>query len=175
MSESRNILGIFAAIWGFCGSFSLIAFAIWRLSPIALESMNYALSSLQWLVLAGFAIYMAYAEGYKGFQRGFAPRVAARSLYLANNPTPLRVILAPLFVVGYFHASRKRLITSYALTIMIIGFILLLKFVDQPWRGIIDVGVVVGLAWGLASMLYFIVRAIVDENYSYSPEMPEST
>jgi len=28
----------------------------------------------------------------------------------------------------------------------------------QPWRGIIDAGVVVGLAWGVGSVVYYALR-----------------
>ena len=35
----------------------------------------------------------------------------------------------------------------------------LVRRLDQPWRGIIDAGVVVGLAWGLAALWIFTARA----------------
>jgi len=115
---------------------------------------------------------MAYSEGYKGFQLAFAPRVAARSLHLSQHPTLTRVLFAPLFVIGYFDATRRRMVASYLLTIMIILLIILVHQLQQPWRGIVDAGVVIGLGWGLVSMLYFIVRAFSTENFSYSPEIP---
>ncbi len=167
----HKLPGIIGAIWGFSGVFTLIAFAVWRLTPVATESLNYSLTLIQWLTLISNILYMAYAEGYKGFQLAFAPRVAARSLYLAENPTPLRLILAPLFVAGYFHATRHRIITSYALTMMIICLVILIRFLDQPWRGIVDAGVVIGLIWGLISMVYFITLAIISGQYDYSPEI----
>jgi len=58
------------------------------------------------------------------------------------------------------------------LTIMIIMLIILVHQLEQPWRGIVDAGVVIGLGWGLVSMLYFIVQAFGTENYTYSPEIP---
>ncbi len=166
-----KIPGIIGAIWGFSGTFTLIVFAVWRLTPVAVESLNYSFTPIQWLALIINILYMTYAEGYKGFQLAFAPRVAARSLYLAENPTPLRIILAPLFVAGYFHATRHRLITSYALTTMIICLIILVRFLEQPWRGIVDAGVVIGLIWGLIAMMYFIMLAITSGQYDYSPEV----
>ena len=66
----------------------------------------------------------------------------------------------------------RRLMVSYLLTIMIIILVLIVHGVDQPWRGIIDAGVVIGLAWGLLSMLYFIVLAFVANNFACSPEVP---
>ncbi len=166
-----KLSGIIGAIWGFSGTFALIVLAVWRLTPVAAESLGYSLTPIQWLALIGNVLYMTYAEGYRGFQLAFAPRFAARTLYLAKNPTPLRIILAPLFTVGYFHATRHRMIASYALTTMIICLIILVRFLDQPWRGIIDAGVVTGLIWGLISMVYFIMLAITSGQCACSPEI----
>lgn len=169
---SKNLAGKFGAAWGFLGAFSIISFAVWRLTPIALDTLNYELSTLQWAALITSIIYMLHAEGYKGFQQAFSPRVAARTLYLHDNPTIARVVLAPLFIMGYFDSTRKRLIVTYALTTMIITFIILIRQLDQPWRGIIDAGVVAGLMWGLTSMAYFMFIAINSSSFEYSPEIP---
>jgi hypothetical protein len=115
---------------------------------------------------------MAYAEGYKGFQKAFSPRTAARARYLRLNPRVVPVILAPFFCMGYFHATKRRKITSISLTLGIIVLIVLVSFVTQPWRGIIDAGVVVGLAWGVVSLLIFSFQALGQEHYRYSPEVP---
>ncbi|MCW8963723.1 MAG: hypothetical protein OQL16_08005 [Gammaproteobacteria bacterium] len=171
MINENKYLGTLGAIWGFAGAFALIGYAVWRLTPLALNALEHSLSSLQWTLLIGNVLFMAYSEGYKGFQQAFAPRVAARSLYLSQNPTPTRLLLAPLFVIGYFHATRRRLVTSYLLTVMIIVLIILVHQLDQPWRGIVDAGVVIGLGWGLISMLYFIIKAVTVSHYPFSPEV----
>lgn len=173
--QANNVIGTIGAIWGFAGAFTLIAYAVWRLTPMAADAWDYQLTMLQWLALVANILFMAYSEGYKGFQLAFSPRVAARSLYLRSNPTTLRVLLAPLFVIGYFDATRKRLIVSYLLTLMIIIMVIVTRMIDQPWRGIIDAGVVIGLIWGLASMLYFIVQAFANNNFSYPPETSEAS
>jgi len=172
MTSSEKYLGAFGAIWGFGGAFALIGFAVWRLTPLAVEALDYQLTIIQWAALISNVLFMAYSEGYKGFQLAFSPRVAARSLYLSRNPTAIRLLFAPLFVLGYFDATKRRMIVSYLLTIMIIVLIILVHQLQQPWRGIVDAGVVVGLGWGLASMLYYIVHAFSTENFSYSPEVP---
>lgn len=170
----KTSLGKFAAIWGFGAVFLLISFAVWRLAPVALEALSYPLTKLQWAALITNIIYMLHAEGYKGFQQAFAPRVAARTLYIHDNPTPGRVVLAPLFIMGYFGSTRRRMLTTYALTAMIITLVIIVRFIDQPWRGIIDAGVVVGLIWGLCSMIYFLYAAIYRANFKYSPEITPS-
>ena len=124
---------------------------------MALELENSPMNLLHWSALAFSIIYMAYAEGYKGFHLGFAPRVVARARYLAANPRPLHVLLAPLFCMGYIYATRKRQMLSIALTVMIICFVLIARMMPQPWRGILDAGVVVGLSIGVLSIVYFLI------------------
>tara|TARA_B110000858_G_scaffold157616_1_gene180424 strand:- start:8893 stop:9324 length:432 start_codon:yes stop_codon:yes gene_type:complete len=124
---------------------------------MALELENSSMSQFHWLALVFSVIYMAYAEGYKGFHLGFAPRVVVRARYLADHPRPLHVLLAPLFCMGYIYATRKRQILSFALTIMIICFVLIARSIPQPWRGIVDAGVVVGLGLGVLSIAYFLI------------------
>ena len=116
---------------------------------------------------------MLIGEGYRGFQKQFSPRVVARAKYLIENPTLVRVILAPLFCMGFFHATRKRIIVTYSLTIGIITLIVLIRyFTQQPVRGLIDLGVVGGLTWGLISIGFFIAKALIDPNYGHDPEVP---
>ena len=129
---------------------------------MALELENSSMSMVHWLTLAFSVIYMAYAEGYKGFHLGFAPRVVVRARYLANNPRPLHVLLAPLFCMGYIYATRRRQIVSFALTTMIICFVLIARSMPQPWRGILDAGVVVGLSLGVLSIGYFLIISSSD-------------
>jgi len=62
---------------------------------------------------------------------------------------------------------------SYALTAMIICFIIIARMLPQPWRGILDAGVVVGLSIGIISILYFLILANRNpDSISVSPEVP---
>lgn len=144
-------------VWGVGGIVLLLLFAIARLGPIALELTELNLTQLQMFALAISVLYMLYAEGYKGFHLAFAPRVVARANYLAHNPRPLHLILAPLFCMGYIHATRRRKLMSFALTSMIVCFVLIVRMLPQPWRGIVDAGVVAGLMLGILSIFYFLL------------------
>ncbi len=166
------MMGAIAACWGFLGIFSLFSFTIVRLSQIGIEAWDTPFAWHHWLALVVWVIFMAYNEGYKGFQKGFSPRVAARTAYLYKNPSLLRLVLAPLFCMGYFHISRKRQVLTFALTLMIIGLVQAVALLQQPWRGIVDLGVVIGLAWGLISLSLFSVQALTQENYPHSPDVP---
>ncbi|HLE71719.1 MAG TPA: hypothetical protein VJH87_18715 [Vicinamibacteria bacterium] len=97
--------------------------------------------------------FNAYAEGYRGFDRKFSPRVVGRALDLGRNPTLLRVVLAAPYCIGLFHAPRKTMVTSWTLVFVIAGVVYGVRLLPQPWRGIIDAGVVVGLGIGLLSLL----------------------
>jgi hypothetical protein len=66
--------------WGIAGVLFLLSFAIFRLAPIAFELGELQLSLAHWVSLVFSILYMAYAEGYKGFHRGFSPRVVQRGI-----------------------------------------------------------------------------------------------
>ncbi|WP_292955069.1 MULTISPECIES: hypothetical protein [unclassified Neptuniibacter] len=166
------MLGYIAALWGITGISLLLGSAIYRLSTIGLETFSYPLDWYHWLALAVSIAFMGFAEGYRGFQQAWSPRVAARLLYLSQNASPLRVVLAPLFCMGFFSIVRKRMIVTYCLTLGIIGMVLLVHQLEQPWRGIVDLGVVTGLAWGLTSLLLFSLQAFFGNKFDHSPEMP---
>lgn len=148
-----NVAGF---LWGVGGILLLLGFAVLRLGSVALEALTSPLGPAHWALLLAWTPYMIWAEGYKGFFRAFAPRVVARARHLARHPRPLYVLLAPLYCMGYIHATRKRQLLSLALTTMIICFVLLARMLPQPWRGIIDTGVVAGLVLGMLSIAWFL-------------------
>ena len=150
----------------------MLAFAIVRLTDIGLASFDYHFAWYHWLLLLANVAFMAYSEGYKGFQKAYSPRFAARLRHLRDHPRFFHSVLAPLFSMGYFHTTRKRLIVSYALTVIIILLILIVHQLPQPWRGILDIGVVVGLGWGLISILAFSWQALRQPDFPYSAELP---
>ena len=76
--------------------------------------------------------------------------------------------------MGLFRAPRRVLITSWVLLFAIMGVVVLVRQIAQPWRGIIDAGVVVGLGAGLLSMLFLFARAIADKGSGYDNARAES-
>lgn len=163
----------FGFVWGIGGILLLLSFAVYRLAPMALALQNTPLELLHWAALIFSVLYMAYAEGYKGFHLGFAPRVVIRADYLRQHPRISHILLAPIFCMGYIHATRKRKIMSYGLSALIVGLVLITRLLPQPWRGIVDAGVVTGLAIGIASILYFLVLVTVKpKRLAVSAEVP---
>lgn len=167
-------MGILAAFWGLIGIFLIIGGAIYRLTPIGLEAFTQPLHWYHWLFSCGWILFMAYSEGYRGFQKGFSPRVAARVAYLHQHPTPLRLLLAPLFCMGYFHIERRRQIITFIITLLIISVVQIVHQFAQPWRGIVDLGVVIGLAWGLIALWVFTYQAFTNPAFDQSPLVPEA-
>ena len=62
---------------------------------------------------------------------------------------------------------------SVVLLVMIVVFIIIAHQLPQPWRGILDLGVVVGLSWGLVTILVFSWLALTRDEFPYSPELPD--
>ena len=112
MEQKTSLLGTFGALWGLAGVLLLLASATFRLAPMALDAFSYQFSWYHWTSLAVVVLGMAYMEGYKGFQKAFSPRTAARARYLRQNPRIVHVALAPFFCMGYFHATKRRRISS---------------------------------------------------------------
>jgi hypothetical protein len=166
-------VGLLGALWGIAGAAFLLASCIYRLAPVIRTAFAQPLHWYHWLALLLTIILMAYYEGYRGFQKGFSPRVAARARHLARHPHPLHLLLGPLFCIGYFHTTRRRQAAVIAITTGIIVLVLLVRLIDQPWRGIIDTGVVVGMLWGLASLLTFSYLAFTQPSFDHSPELPD--
>ncbi len=174
INRTQSVQHPVAAIWGVIGVMAIVLYAIIRLAAFIIEALAVGLDVVQWLALIVNVLFMAWSEGYKGFQLKFSPRVAARALYLHRYPTSLATrLFAPLFCIGYFDASRRTRTVAWAGTTGIVILILLVHRLDQPWRGIVDAGVVVGLSWGLISMIVMAIATFRAGEYLVSPEVPD--
>ncbi|NIS63420.1 MAG: hypothetical protein GTO13_22855 [Proteobacteria bacterium] len=167
------MVGTFGAIWGLAGVFLILVIPIYRLTIIAVEAFSYEFLWYHWVGLVLNTLFLAHVEGYRGFQKGFSPRVAVRAKYLKDHPNALYALLGPFFCMSYFFAPTKRKVFMISLTVGIIILILLIRLLSQPWRGIVDLGVVIGLTWGLISLFIFSLRAFTSEKFHYSPEVPD--
>lgn len=146
-------------IWGVGGLIAMLTWAVIRLFPLALEPFELGMTPLQTIAYFACVIFMAYSEGYRGFQKNFSPRAVARGIELGKNPKLSWVLLAPLFCAGHMAATKKRLIISWTITVGVIVLILAVRELDPMWRGIVDGGVVIGLTWGTVSMIVWVLLA----------------
>jgi hypothetical protein len=153
----RNILGL----WGIVQVISVMANAIKRLYPIAVQPFYQKdLLPYEWAILAGWSLYMGYAEGYKAFQLKFAPMVVHRAFELHENPSVLNFVLAGPYSMGMFAASRKRMIVSWSIMAGVFSLVKLVKMLPYPYRAIVDCGVVVGLSYGTLAIVALAIKAL---------------
>ncbi len=152
---TKNFLGVFAAIWGIAGVLLLIGAAMVRLTRVGLDAFDYPLQIHHWAFLVVFLLFMLISEGYRGFQKSFAPRVASRARELQLDPRALPALLAPLFCMGFIYATPRRMLGSYGLAGTIVIFVLGFRQLPQPWRGLVDLGVAAGLLWGMLALIVF--------------------
>lgn len=166
-------LGWLILAWGVGGVFVILLNPVLRLGRVALEALEGPLGPEHWLIGGVWVAIMGYAEGYRGFHKQFAPRVVVRSLELANRPTWIPALFAPLTAMGLIHATRKRLIVSRSLLVGIVLIVVLVRQLPQPWRGVIDVGVVVGLGTGLVSLVGWCIAALRGHTSTMAADLPE--
>src|SRR5690606_10984444 len=102
--QPLGFAGVAIASWGIVGNVVVLMQAIVRLAPMALEPLqDQRMSAPQRALYLAWSLFNAYAEGYRGFQRSFAPRVVCRVIHLARHPTPHHVALAPAYCMALFH------------------------------------------------------------------------
>lgn len=174
MQKRPSWVGLLAGVWGIGGVIGLLSFAIYRLTPLALEAAQGSLATSHKIAFVVSIVLFAYTEGYKAFQKAFSPRVVARALHLMTDPKPLHVLLAPPFCMGLIHATSRRLIASWSVTLGVVVLVLLVSSMSQPWRGIVDAGVIVALAWGIVAILGFAARGLSGGALPVSPDLPSS-
>lgn len=165
----------FAWSWGVGGVLLLCGRAVWALVPKVIQAFEHPLTPLQIGAALGWMGFMAYFEGYRGFQKAFAPRVVARTQYLARNPTGLALLLAPMFAMGLIRATKKRLLVSWWLLIGVTFLVLMVRLLPQPWRGLIDAGVVLGLSWGCLAIVAWCVATWRGMENPISRDLPPDT
>ena len=165
----------FSSMWGVVGVLAVVGNALRRLLPIALEPFKQGnFTPLLWAEYVGFALFMAYSEGFKGFQKKFSPLVIRRAYTLGPNSPFLHKLFAPIYSMGFFHSSRKRKIISWSLTLGVAVLIKLVKTLSYPYRSIIDAGVVVGLSWGSLATAAIYVKALMTGRVpDVDPAFPE--
>lgn len=162
------------AAWGALSVVLLLLQATVRLGQLALEPwLEGSMSHAQMALYVAWVVVNAYTEGYRAFQLKFSPRVVARAAYLGRNPRPLRVVFALPFCMSLFHSSRRQLTISWGMVLAITLLVVAVRSLPQPWRGIVDGGVVVGLVWGIVIIGYHFVRYLVADELPPLEDLPD--
>lgn len=172
--------GLFlSSLWGTGGFCYILLRSIRKIFPIAADPFAAASTPLSNFHLAAYiftCLWFAYVEGYKGFHLKFSPLVVSRSLTLQPGKSSfLHILFAPLYSMGLFHAKKKRVIVSWSVTFGVAAIVAAVKRLPYPWRNIVDAGVVVGLTYGMLSILIGYVVALNTGKRPADPALPSSS
>lgn len=151
--------------WGALGCAAYLAYGMKKVVPVVREGIAMIKTREQWALLVATLVFFAYVEGYRGFQKGFSPRVVSRAWAVSerSEDAPMwHKLLAPMFCIGYFHGTRARIIASWAVTAAVFLVVVGVRRLANPYRAIIDAGVIVGLLWGSASVLILFARSLLE-------------
>ena len=129
---------------------------------------NGQLNLIHWISLLLICIFFAYYEGYKGFQLAWSPMLVKRTYHFASMSKPaitltnsffidssISLILGPMLAGGFICGTKRRYILSWGITAFIMIFVVIMRVLpnDSTWKCFIDIGVVIGLTWGLVYIL----------------------
>ena len=149
----------FGFFWGIIGFYGLLLFALWRITPRALETTLFSFNPLETIGVLLFVAFMVYFEGYRGFYKKFSPRFASRLVHFLDSPrSVLQTIFAPLYAMAFFHAPPAAKRAAWITALSILAAVLVVQQLTQPLRGIIGVGVVAGLLVGMAATAFHVYR-----------------
>ena len=140
------------------------------LVPITEHMLTPALAA----TYVAWVLFQGYTEGYRGFQLRFCPRVVARAVHLGRNPRLLHVLLAGPFCLTLFHAPARKLMARYIFLSVLVTVIIAVRQLPQPYLGIIDGGVVLGLIWGVVAMWWLHVRYLLGYGSPEPTDLPDS-
>jgi hypothetical protein len=172
--QSAGALGAAAACWGVAGQGTLLLVAVLKLSRAALAGLTGpGIGAVHWALAAASVAFLCYFQGYRGFQRRYAPFVAARAAHLARHPRLAHAIAAPFYACGLLHASPRRRAATTLLYVTMAALAIGLTHLPHPYRAIVDLGVACGLLWGAVSLLVFASRAAVGLPPAVALDLPD--
>jgi hypothetical protein len=166
-APAAGLLASVIALYAFLVILFILGGAVAGCAAVGLGVREVRLTTLQLVALGWVLVFFAVVEGYLGFHRSWAPATARRCIlagFAATMPCSAAsvstALLAPVFAMGFFFASTRRLAVSYLLVTFVIGVVIAVKQCPEPWHMIIDCGVAVGLGLGTISFVYYFCRAM---------------
>lgn len=142
-----------APAWAVLGVSALFATASYRLGERGVGVIRDGLGGWEWMALAGLTLVFVYGEGFLALDRNWVPGLMRRARELREERSVVVRLLAPLYGLSLIGAPPAKLLPSWLGTVAIVGAILVIRALPDPWRGIIDFAVAAALAWGLVAIL----------------------
>jgi hypothetical protein len=152
-----------SAVWGVGGVMLIFSMAVYRLWPYVAQTEWTRLSLPQQGVLLLLLLFFVFGKGVGVLHRKYVPRVAERAALLADEGGGLRHWLAPLFCMGFFGAPPRRVVAAFGTVLGIVLLIVGVRHLDSPWRGMVDLSVISGLAVGIVSLGVRLFRMAVPQ------------
>jgi len=151
-----------AATFGLAVHAILLAEASFRLGERALQTVQRGLSAWDWALMLLSITAFGYGEGYRALHRRFFPHVIARASELAHREGrgARDFLAAPFYVVSMVQADKRALVRAWLGVALIVCAVFIVRALPEPYRGIVDAGVAVALAIGLASLIFGYVAAV---------------
>ena len=75
--------------------------------------------------------------------------------------------------MAFFRARKKARYAAWGVTLAVLLAIFVVRNLPQPWRGLIDAGVVAGLGVGVMSLLLGTIQRVAGGIPQADPELPE--
>ena len=148
------------AAWAVGGVIAMFVEAAYRLAVKAAETVQAGLSPFEWVAFAAIAGSLAYFEGYRAFQVRFGPRIVARAFAFSGEFRPRWIPLAPFHALSLFGGTRAEIARGWLVVALVAGAVFAVRALPFPWRGLVDGGVSIALAWGIVAMTAEFVRRV---------------
>jgi hypothetical protein len=151
MTDGR--LRAVVSAWTLLGVAALFATSIVRLGSRGIATIQRGLEWGEWSGLIFLTVAFVYGEGFRALDRRWVPRLLERALLLRDDPRLSVRLLAPLYGLALVGVGRGDLIRGWLVVAAILGAVLTVRVLPDPWRGIIDFAVAAALSWGLVAIL----------------------
>jgi hypothetical protein len=102
LRDGENMAGIIGAIWGITGVLLLLGSAAYRLTPLAFAAFSVPFAWYQWLAWVLSLLFIAHAEGYRGFQMHFFATGGRPGTLSARTSQASASNLCSAFLYGLF-------------------------------------------------------------------------
>ena len=136
----------------------MIGYALLRLAKRVGGVASHDLTWYHWVALGLITALLVYGKSYRAFYLGLAPRIAARAADVRRRPSTVRVVLAPMYCMGYFGGERSTQVKMISITLAMVILVVSVRCLPEPWRAILAAAVAAALSAGFGFILARILK-----------------